>query len=210
MFNGIDASSVQGVITPSHWATLKSSGIDFVFAKAWTGNDGGDPYYTSNVQNATDAGLSVGSYMFLYPLPNAPGHVNRDPAEQAKLHFSHCVTSCVAGDAEWPEKNDWQKWGIDANFINDWLLTYMQTYTALAGRSPLIYTYPYWAQAVSFRQDFAQYQLWLASYEPQPATVSPWGVDGWTVWQDSGGTSFRLPSGVPCDTDKCKDLSIFQ
>lgn len=206
MINGIDVSSVQGHVD---WQAVAASGIQFAFVKCFTGNDGVDPFYDTNVTNALAAGLYVGSYFFVYPLPDAPGHVNRDPVGQAQLHFSHCKTPIFAADLEWPAPGpDWAKWGIDGSFLNDWCLKYLETFTSLAGSQPLVYTYPYWAAAVQFRQDFAQYKLWVASYEPEPAVIQPWGKDNWVVWQTTGGGG-KLPNGAPVDTNVMRDLSLF-
>jgi GH25 family lysozyme M1 (1,4-beta-N-acetylmuramidase) len=86
-------------------------------------------------------------------------------------------------------------------------LEYLQAYTGLAGKQPLVYTYPYWAAAVNFSKDIAACDLWIASYEPQPQIPAPW--TDWVLWQNSGGGAYHLPSGSPCDTNYAKDLSLW-
>lgn len=201
---GIDVSSVQGVID---WPSVKASGVEFAICKNYQGNGGQDPNYMHNITGASAAGLQVATYNFVYPLPDTGGHPNRNPVDQAKLHFAATKTGIVAADLEWPATQDWTKWGCSASQINDWCLQYLETYKTLMGAFPLVYTYPYWAKAVNFSAEIAQYPLWVASYEPAPAPIAPWG-DNWVIWQNTGGTE-HLPNGVPVDTDLVKDLSLW-
>jgi hypothetical protein len=77
----------------------------------------------------------------------------------------------------------------------------------LSGTRPVVYTYPYFAHAINLPASFGQkYKLWIASYQATPAVPAPW--TDWVLWQDSGGTQ-KLPNGVPVDTDKAKDLSLW-
>lgn len=203
LIKGIDVSSVQGNID---WNSVVSTGVQFAVIKCGNGNDGFDPFYSRNVTNATAAGIHVATYHFVYPLPDSPGHINRNPSDQARYHFNQCHTDVVAIDLEWPATQDWAKWGVDANFIAGWCIEYLETYTSLAGKMPLVYTYPYWATAVNFPAQIAQFQLWAASYEATPRIPAPW--TDWVLWQNSGGTQ-HLPNGVPVDTDLAKDLSLW-
>jgi lysozyme len=204
MINGIDVSSVQGSID---FNAVAATGIEFVICKCYTGNDGLDPTYITNINNATAAGLKVGTYNFLYPLPTDSAHPGRDPQSQAQLHFSNTKTSVVIADMEWPTPDLFAQWGVSAAFINEWVLEYLLAYTQLAGIAPLVYTYPYYANSIGLSQGFASYGLWIASYVPnQPVIPSPWS--SWQIWQTSGGT-YHLPSGAPCDADVMPDLSLF-
>lgn len=204
LYNGIDISSVQEAV---NFNNVVAAGNSFIMSKCYTGNDGMDPTYKNNIIKAKEAGLVVGSYNFLYPLQTDPSHPNRDAAGQAKLHFSHCITEFVCADLEWPENQDWAKWNVSGQFINDWTLTYLETYTQLSGRKPIVYTYPYFAKSVSLSSDFAQYQLWIASYvKNKPDVPKPWGADDWIMWQTGLG---KLSNGAPVDVNVAKDLSMF-
>jgi GH25 family lysozyme M1 (1,4-beta-N-acetylmuramidase) len=204
MYQGIDVSSVQGAID---FNTVAAAGIQFVICKNYQGNDGADPTYTTNITNAANAGLAVASYNFVYPLPTDPNHPNRDPVGQANLHFNSTKTNLVCIDIEWPSPQDFLHWGINGQFISDWTLQYLETYTQLAGKQPLVYTYPYFAGAVNFSSQINQYGLWIASYVPnQPVIPAPW--TSYVIWQSSGGT-YKLPSGAPCDYDVAADISMF-
>ena len=201
---GVDISTIQGNVD---FNAVKASGIDFVVCRCGVGNGGIDANYSKNVAGATAAGLKVMAYHFIYPLPPLASQPLRDPVKQATYHFNAVQGQLAAIDCEWPVPQDWAKWGCTAAQINQWMMTYFQTYTQLDnGRKPLIYTYPYWAQAINFDPSFTQYGLWIASYQASPLIPKPW--TDWVMWQTSGGSG-HLPSGVPVDTDVTKDLSLW-
>jgi lysozyme len=205
---GYDLSSVQGNLSVATFQTMASQGISFIIAKCYTGNNtnGVDPTYYSNITNAQAAGLQVAAYHFIYPLPNN-GTANRDPVSQANLHFQAAGNILAFCDAEWPATQDWASWGCTAAQINQWVLTYLQTYSQLSGRPMPIYTYPYWAQSVGFSSQFSQYPLWIASYGGTTPTIpAPWS--SYCAWQYGGGTG-KLPNGAPVDQDLAPDLSLW-
>lgn len=207
LIKGIDISSVQGTLD---FSQIASAGYKFIVAKCGSGNDGIDPFYTSNISNATKAGLLTGCYHFVYPLPSETSQPLRDPIKQAQYHFNASNgASLVFCDLEWPEQQDWVKWGVTATSIKQWTLAYLQAYTNLNnGIKPLIYTYPYYAQALNLgaSPEFLAYDLWIASYEPQPASISPWNQN-WRMWQQG---QIKLYNGAPVDIDYVQDLSLWQ
>lgn len=205
LYFGIDISSIQGQID---FKKEKENGIDFVIAKCYEGNKGLDKNYKNYVRDAQEAGLAVGSYHFVYPLPNDGINKNRSPKEQAELHFKECLTEMVACDIEWPAVGgEWKKWNCNANQINDWTMNYLIEYEKLSGIKPYVYTYPSFADTVKFSKEIAQYPLWIASYQKTPYIPKPWS--DWVIWQNSGGKERKLLNGIPVDTNYCKDLSIF-
>jgi hypothetical protein len=87
------------------------------------------------------------------------------------------------------------------------MIAYFTEYTSLDnGRKPLLYTYPYWAQAVNFDPSFTQYPLWIASYQTTPYIPTPWTT--FSLWRNTGGGG-KLPNGAPVDTDLAVDLSLW-
>jgi lysozyme len=204
LIKGIDVSSVQSVVS---WQAVAQQGIKFSIMKCAEGNKGTDTFYKKNMTGAQEAGLYVASYHFIYPLPPLASQPGRDPVKQAQMHFAVADNNNpVMIDCEWPAPPDFQKWNCTPSQINDWMLQYLQEYERLAGKKPVVYTYPYWASAVKFSQDFAQYQLWIASYVPTPVIPHPW--TDWVMWQNTGGGG-KLPNGAPVDTDLCRDLSLW-
>lgn len=204
LIKGIDISSVQGTVD---FKAVAATGVQFCIIKCGNGNDGIDPDYATNLAGAKAAGLHVGAYHFVYPLPTIPGHESRAPAAQAAAHFKASQGVLPFCDLEWPEEPDWARWGIDATFIVQWVTEYLQAYEKLSGQRPIVYTYPYFAETIKLPTSFAQtYKLWIASYETTPTIPAPW--TDFVVWQNSGGTQ-KLPNGASVDTDFVKDLSLW-
>jgi GH25 family lysozyme M1 (1,4-beta-N-acetylmuramidase) len=213
LIKGMDISTIQGKVD---FAACAAAGIQFVVCRCGVGNDGKDSDYDHNVAAATAAGIKVAAYHFVYPLPpvmvnGIDTHPTRDPVKQAQLHAGWAGTSSVpviCCDLEWPLQQDWGKWGCSAAQIVQWVTTYLQAYEAATGIRPLVYTFPYFAQVLNLPVSFGQtYQLWIASYEPSPAIPHPW--TDWVMWQDSSGPYHLPTTGVPVDTDKVRDLSLW-
>lgn len=208
MIKGIDVSSIQGTID---WQAVAATGIEFCIIRCYVGNNGIDSMYATNVAGAKAAGINVMAYNFIFPLPTEHIGDKRDPKTQAQLHFNATNGELAAVDCEWPVQADFGKWGCSSAQINQWMMAYFQEYTRLDnGRKPLIYTYPNWAQTINLDPSFAQYPLWIASYENTPTIPAPF--TDWIIWQNTGGTgpnAGHLPSGTPVDTDLAKDLSLW-
>lgn len=202
---GYDISALQGDV---NFQTLANNGIKFVILRCGIGNDGIDGDYKVNVARAQAAGLQVACYHFIYPLPTVPGKESRSPQAQAQAHFNASEGVLACCDLEWPTSDQWQHWGCSAAEIKQWALEYLQTYSQLSGRNMIVYTYPYFAQSLNLAAspEFAQYPLWIASYEANPAIPAPWS--DWVLWQTTGGGG-HLPNGAPVDTDIAKDLSLW-
>jgi lysozyme len=200
---GCDVSSIQGSIT--NWDAIAAAGFQFVICKCGDGNNGIDPTYLNNINGANAAGLCVGTYHAIFPLPDAPGKINRNPVDQAKYHFTNTKTAINVADVEWPSENDWATWGCSASQINDWCLTYLETFASLQGGLPIVYTYPYYSQAVGFTSDITKFPLWAANYTSTPSAITPW--TDWVLWQysDQG----KLPNGTLVDLDQARDLSLW-
>lgn len=204
LVKGIDISIIQGTID---WASVVNAGYQFVVVRCGVGNSGIDANYAKNIAGAKAAGLKVAAYHFIYPLPPLASQPLRDPVKQAQYHFNAALGEISCIDCEWPAPQDWTKWGCTATQLNQWMLAYLAEYERLDGRKPLIYTYPDWASNVNFDPKFAEYSLWIASYQAgSPFLPHPW--TDWVLWQNGGGTS-HLPNGVPVDTDAAKDLSLW-
>lgn len=205
LIKGIDISTIQGNVD---FKAVAATGVQFVICRCGVGNNGVDNLYKQNIANAKAAGLKVMAYHFVFPLPPLASQPLRDPKAQAKMHADAAAGELAACDLEWPEQPDWAKWGCTASQIIQWVSDYLTAYEELTGVRPLVYTYPNFAKSLNLPDWFAQkYKLWIASYQTgAPFIPKPW--TDWVLWQDSGGTQ-RLPSGIPVDTDKAKDLSLW-
>jgi lysozyme len=205
---GIDISTVQGNVD---FAAVAATGVQFVICRCGVGNSGTDNLYTHNIAAAKAAGLKVMAYHFIYPLPVTPSQPTHDPKVQAQMHFKSAQGELACIDCEWPAPQDFAKWGCSPSQLNQWMVTYLEEYTALGGGvKPCVYTYPYWAAAIHLDPQLAQYPLWIASYEQSPSIPAPW--TDWAMWQYSGGTGLNaqhIPNGAPVDGDYAKDLSLW-
>ena len=203
-YMGCDISSANGILTTNDFS-LMAKDYSFCLIECGIGNDSKSSTYEANKQGCVNSGIKILPYHFLYPLPNAAGHDNRDPVKQATLHYSMCNSPCAA-DIEWPFPADWSHWNIpNAAFIEDWTNAYMQRMKDLSGSFPILYTMPYFMQVLNNPVSFAKYDLWLALYADTPLIPSPW--TSYVCWQYSAHGV--LPNGAPLDLDKTEDLSIF-
>lgn len=214
---GIDVSVVQGAIA---WGKIPATTARFAYIKCGNGNDGYDVNYRYNVVSARAAGLTVGAYHFFYPLHVIPGKESRDAKRQAVAHFKASAfgndsgglgVSCgdlpPACDVEWPPPEEWKKWGLNPEFIRDSAYAYMCEVEALYRRTPMLYTYPYFARAVTFDERFKRFPLWLANYTRHKVIIPPWDT---VVMQQTTGGGGRLPNGAPVDTNTVADEETFR
>ena len=125
------------------------AGVRGVYVQATRGNDGSNPYFEQQVKGAIDQGLAVGAYHFCYPLPTAPGHLNRDPRGQATL-FKDKALEIISGaplkmppmaDVEWPLYGDWSKWVVTADLIGDWVPEFVKCVDEDWGKTCGVYTF---------------------------------------------------------------------
>jgi lysozyme len=221
---GVDVWSGYGQVD---WNLVRASGVRFAWLKCQEGNEGKDPLYERNVQRARDAGITVGAYHFAFPLPLAEGKRNRAPVDQAELYFAACSglgsapgELTPALDLEWPPPNEWAKWGCSAQQVSDWGQACVEAMTLLWGRTPVLYTYPWFWKALALADVSwaAKCPLWMASYAHSwdglpsgvPPVPAPWA--DWAAWQYSAeGSSVRVPGipACPVDRDCIKDEATF-
>jgi lysozyme len=198
---GIDVSSEQGVID---WQLVAGAGIKFALIKCGNGNDGIDEQFAANVAGAKAYGITVGCYQFLFPigLASTVADPNRQPEEQAKLHFGWSSgLGCAAGDiqpfvdAEWPATAaDIAAYGCSPAQIRDWLSRYKQAYESESGCLIGLYTDQYWwdQNGCGALTDYAAAPFWSA--DPQAVTALPVApmqprvyapFQSWSIWQYS-------------------------
>ena len=203
-YKGYDISVIQGAV---QFELLAQQGTKFIISRCAVGNSGTDINYTKNIAGTKNAGMLPMAYNFAFPLPTLSSQPTRDPVLQAQLHFKAAAGELASLDLEWPMENDWNKWGCSAIQIVEWTLTYLQEYERLSGKKIPIYTYPNFMQTIGNPPQFADYPLWIASYQANsPMIPKPW--TSYVLWQNSGGTA-KLPNGVNVDTDLAVDLNLW-
>lgn len=217
--SGPDVSSVQGAITPAHWAACAKN-HDFAIIKCGNGNDGYDPTYDHNIVLARNAGLTVGTYHFIYVLPDKAGHPKRSPEEQADSHWFRANWRqgdlIPWADFEWPPPKDWDSWELPKkgrpDFIADFILRYTAHYAKISGNPIGVYTYPDWVKNAGLADvdrsaELAALPLWRAGpyVHSQPNMMTIGGLAPWSecdIYQWTGGRD-RMPNGAPCDGNLC-------
>ena len=178
------AGSVQGVDVakyqhddgrPIDWPTVTRS-QQFAFIKATGGSNRVDPWFEREWAGAGRAGIVRGAYHYADPSSN--------PEAQAAL-----VVQTVGSTRELANL------GIVLDFEDDgglapaalaaWAHRFLDAVEARTGRTPILYTYPYfWQHAMANNRTFGAYPLWLARYADQaPPPVAGWSQ--WTFWQHS-------------------------
>lgn len=174
------------------FAKVKASGVVAVIMKATEGLSNIDKFYSRNRIAAKAAGLLFGSYHFF--------RSNVDPKKQI-AHFFDVVGPTQKGelrhmlDLETPD-------GRLNPQIKAAAIAGLDELERLAGHVPLLYTGPYFADALDLPDYFVRYPLVIAHYGTSiPLVPRPWPE--WTVHQytDKGDVP-----GIPAADE---DLDVF-
>lgn len=195
----VDVSQFNGTID---FKSLAAEGVVGCYVQAQRGNDGPNPSFAQQVAAARTAGLAVGAYLFAYPLPDAPGHQDRDPVGQADLFWqaSGGLGSTPGDlppmlDCEWPVESCWAPWGVTPETIAEWVGACLNALDGRFNRTTGVYTGRAWWKALGASgatlANVELRPLWLAEYpilgpmtEPPaipPAAPAPWAKA--TLWQ---------------------------
>ncbi len=144
----------------------------FCFLKATEGTSYIDSSFHSHWKNAKAAGLLVGAYHFFRPTADAVAQAN---------HFVQTVGALAADDL--PCVLDWETTdNVPATKDLQRGFVFLEQVAVLTKKRPIVYTGPYFAQALHLTLDFAKYPLWVAHYGTSaPLVPSPW--TDWTFWQ---------------------------
>ncbi len=215
---GLDASSVQEVLTTATAKLLKDRGTRFLYTKCANGNDWMDLGCGANLTAARKAGIPCGLYHFPFGgLPPDVAHPNRSAIDQARLHWSWAKSIGERSgdlltfvDAEWPRPEAWGKplAGIGGSPIvtgdglRAWFRAWLDEYASLSGRMPGIYFDEQFMRALAPDASFATSVPWIASWAPYVRPIAPWA--GWGIWQTTGGGGHWV-NGAPVDTDVIAD-----
>jgi lysozyme len=163
---GVDVSSSAGAID---WNSVAGSGRSFAYARVSDGTTFVDPDFDQNYAGIAAAGMARGAYQFFEPA--------QDPVAQAKLLLQKIVLPLQPGDL--PPMLDLEVTGgqpaatIAAN-IESWVTTIRSS----TGRSPVIYTSPFFWNSSVQATTFGTIPLWVS----QTGVSCPTLPDGWTSW----------------------------
>ncbi len=180
---GIDVSRYEGEID---WKQVAAAGYRFAVIRATVGDYYTDPRFYTYWTDAKAAGLLVSAYHVVVSTKYAENQISR--------LFS------VMGDrkADFPlildvERDDQVSNAANTACIQD-CIREMAKYDA---RRPIIYTaYYYWKDHVLTSSDWANYDLWVATYSEKPYIPPGWST--WKFWQYS--ENGKVP-GISSGTD---------
>ena len=155
---GIDISKWQGEVD---FEKLRDNGVEFVMIKVAGQSeiDGEielDPYFYSNIESATKAGLEVGVYFYSYARSS----------KEAKTQAKYVMNAIKDYDIAMPIAFDWENW----NHYNEFHLSFYNL-NGIAksfiseidknGYEGMLYSSKNYLETIWYKED---YNLWLANY----------------------------------------------
>ena len=184
VYAGIDISRYQGTVD---FDRVAADGIDIVYMRAGEGNDYIDPEYERNYQQAREAGLKSGAYLYVTATTVDEGR------EQAKFFASLLQGKEFACRPVMDFEN---LRGLNRQTANDIALAFLQTLEEETGVTPAIYTGAYKVEAV-WDPDLAAYPLWIAEYGAE----EPKTTGAWKEWSGFQYTDKGQVDGIDGDVD---------
>src|SRR3954471_2664796 len=178
----IDVSSYQG---SPNWASIRSCGWTFAWAKATEGATINDSSYRYNINNAKANGVYVGAYHFAHPNLNSPG--------TESSHFWSIINGDILADGKTMQPTlDFEVFSgvTGASSYTAWADAFNNNIVANAkGKGitvkPVLYTSS--CSACNFSGAIGSWIPWIANYNGQSSqTGTPWSVcsscDVWNKW----------------------------
>ncbi len=177
--HGIDLSHYNGEIKWSNLSNVDlfdTVSIKFIYVKATEGRQLVDKDFQSNWKKAKQKGFIRGAYHFFVP--------NRDPIEQAE---NFCKTVKL-GNGDLPPVCDFESnTTISKDKLKENIQIFLDKLQDNYGVKPIIYTNKKLYHKL-FKEDFADYQYWIAHYDTQQFDES---IENIIFWQHN--KDGRLP-----------------
>jgi GH25 family lysozyme M1 (1,4-beta-N-acetylmuramidase) len=161
LIDGPDVSSYQhsnGVAIS--WPSVRKSGREFAIVKATEGTSYVNPWFARDYAGINAAAMVRGSYHFA-----RPAHPIASTAlAQAKFYVARLGD--VTATRTLPPALDLENTGgLNRAELVVWAQDFLLDVRHLTGRTPMIYSYPYfWQREVGDAAALARYPLWMASY----------------------------------------------
>ena len=184
---GIDVSHHQGNIPWDEWFSKSplDTLIDFVYCKATEGSTFVDSKWEQNRETLNELGITNGAYHFLntetYSIP------------QAKHFLNHWKKR----DIDLPPVLDVENEGPTDKILIDNMYDWLEYVEKETGVKPIIYTSLHFYET-KFKNEFKDYQFWIASYTYKPACIEDNRIIHWQ-FTDKG----KLP-----DIDQDIDVNV--
>ena len=188
---GIDVSHHQGEIP---WKELFSKSpldtlIDFVYCKATEGSTHVDTEWETNRAILNDLCVNNGAYHFL--------NTNTYSVPQAK----HFLTFWKPRDIDLPPVLDVETEGPSDKILIDNMYDWLEYVEKETGVKPIIYTSLSFFET-KFKNEFKDYQFWIASYTYKPSSINDKRIIHWQFTDQ--GTLPNLEHTVDVNVSKNK------
>jgi lysozyme len=189
---GIDVSKHQGNVD---WSKVPGNpDIKFAYSRASLGKSDKDATFKTNYDGSKAAGLLRGAYHAFWP--------GRTGQEQFDNFFG--AYSPQGGDLV--PMIDVEKYDNSVS-IHDFLkevVALLELTTHRVGKKPFLYTANWFWESIGNPPALADYPLWVAYYNPDPAPTLPKGWPSYVIWQ------YTDKGHVPGVTDNTCDMDRFQ
>jgi lysozyme len=172
--HGIDVSKYQGDID---WATVRRSGVEFVWIKATEGANHVDSKFQQNWNGAKQAGIPRGAYHFVWWC--------RDPREEIEWFKANVPNDPDALppvlDVEaTPDSKSCKRTLHREDVLADMRIM-LQEMERAYGKRPVIYVTVDFYQHVMHPNEFSDYPVWVRSVKHSPPVTYP--GRRWAFWQ---------------------------
>lgn len=161
------------------WHKVAKDGHEFAIVKATEGRYYRNPWFHRDYRGARQAGLARGAYHFArpaYPIVHTARAQARYFADTLGDTPQTSRTLAPALDLE-------VTGGLSRGALVIWAQEFLLATRHLTGRTPMIYTYPYfWSSALGDPAALKRFPLWMASYS---GPVD----DAATLWQYTAGAT---------------------
>lgn len=171
---GVDVSEYQGKID---WQEVKAAGIDFALLRlGFRGMTEGllhvDGTFEQNLQNATDAGLFVGTYFFSQAISEEEAREEADFV--LEVLNGRKVAYPIAFDWEPPTPSEQtpaealRAYDVQGEDVTRFARAFCERIRE-AGYTPCVYTNKYMAYHFFDLEELKDYDLWYAEYQKAPS-----------------------------------------
>jgi GH25 family lysozyme M1 (1,4-beta-N-acetylmuramidase) len=178
------------------WTRVAASGHEFTFIKATEGTTYTNPWFAGDWQDSAAAGLIHGAYHYARPYTDL-----NTAHSQAQAFATTIGPQSVSGTLP-PALDLEEAGGLTTAQLQSWVTTFLTDLQSLTGRTPMIYTYPYfWQHSMGNSSAYTGYPLWIANYGVSAPTTLTW--PRWTFWQyTSTGTVDGISTTGGTDVDQ--------
>jgi len=193
--DGPDVSSYQHPNGASiNWTKVAAAGHEFAIVKATEGTSYVNKYFTADYAGIRNAGMVRGSYHFAHPAYP----VGKTALAQAQFYVAHLGATNTTKTL--PPALDLEvDGGLPRTALITWAQNFLLDVRNLTGRTPMIYTYPwFWQVALGDAPALNRYPLWMAAYHGSTPDA------GATLWQYTAGAKV---SGIKGLVDMSKLLA---